>query len=84
MSNIRFDAISQSHTQLIFDVGQFELFVWVLDRSGSPVAKAGVELTRADGYGDVKRTSRRPVELGERGRFRIPRLAIGANQVVVS
>jgi hypothetical protein len=84
LSNVVFDSFLPSPVQLVFDIGPFELSGWVLDRSSNPVAGASVELTRADGYWGVKRTSRRVVGVYGDGRFLIPKLAMGAYRVTVA
>ena len=84
LSNVLFDNFAPTNVRLVFDIGPFELSGWVLDRSSNPIADASVELTRADRYSDVKRTSRRVVTADYDGRFRIPRLALGDYRITVA
>lgn len=81
LSNFVHDAFTPTEARLEFDIGPFELSGWVLDGSASPVEAASVELTRADVYGGIKRTSRRLVRVDDSGHFNVSGLATGVYNV---
>lgn len=84
LSNIPFDGFLRPRVRMVFDIGPFELSGWVLDPNGNAVTSTRVELTRADGYDDVERRSRRVVDVYADGRFRIPELAMRAYRLTVA